>query len=1047
MTKKWKCLWLFSLLLITTVMQAQTRKIKGKIVDEDQLPLPGVHINIQGKNRATFTDIDGLFEIDAEQRDVIEVKMIGFETVLTTVNGQVNYDIQLKQITDELDELIVVTYGREKKEISLGSNVQINAEQIEKRPNTNVIKSLEGASAGVQTRTGSGQPGSGVTVQIRGTSSYNLSNAPLYIVDGAVFTGSTSDINPDDVASLNILKDAASTSLYGSAASNGVVLITTKKGKKGAPPVFNFTTSTGVVNRGIPEYKRVNAQDYYELNWIALRNGARQSNPNATTEQINEFASNNLFGILQNNIYNVPNNEIVINGQLNPNAVALYDDFNWQKHLQQTGIIRIYNLNYAGATENSNYYASIGYNNEQGYAIKTDFERYSARLNVDTQVTPWLKVGSNLNAVQTSSNQLVSGGSSYINSFYFSRNIGPIYSPYLYDAQGNQQFNSAGDPLFDGIETRGRASSANPGRNVLQEIMLNHNWRTTSTINARFLAEFKLLEHLKFTSNVTYDLQDYEYKTYWNKEIGDGFGTAALSSDMSLTKSITSNQILEFNKNWDQHNLNIIGGHESMEMVINDDYRRKTGEVVSGIYEFSNYLTTTSNIGYSYALAKESYFSRLNYDYANKYIFSSSLRHDKSSRFDVRKNSGTFWSVAAGWNIHRELFFVESENINQLKLRTSYGQVGNDGGIGNQPGYNVNLNLYNVGSYNNILEGGILLSQIGNENLGWESNNQYDVALDFSLLKNRLSGTFEYYNRQTKNMIFAVPKPGSSGNTSIYENIGTLANRGFELSLSLKVVDNKDFKWNLNANATTFTNKMIKMPDGQDEIISGTKRLAVGQSVYDYWLRKWYGVDASNGNPLYFQDPEIDDTASTVTIDDVKYTSNQLDAEYGYAGTANPDVYGSFTNHFEYKGFYLTTMFTYQIGGLTYDSNYATLMQPYPEGNALHVDMKNAWQNPGDITDIPLMTYNNIPAIYAASSRWLVSSDYITFRQANIGYTFDKDQVAKFGATKVNVYLSGENLISWTKRYGMEPADTFTGVPSDRFTPSRVITLGLNASF
>ncbi|UYW01534.1 TonB-dependent receptor [Flavobacterium agricola] len=1035
------------MLLLVQVGFAQQKQITGTVQEADGFPLPGASVVIKGTTEGTSTDMDGNFHLSAKAGDVLTISFLGFETQSITVGAASNYKVVMREASNQMDEIIVTTYGTQKKETSLGSNSVIKAEALEQRPIINVEKALDGASPGVLVSTGSGQPGSGLNVQIRGASSANLSNSPLYIVDGAIYTGSLSDINSDDVETINILKDAASTSLYGSAAANGVVLITTKKGKAGQKGRFNFSTSTGIVSKGIPEYNRVGAQDYYEMNWNALKNYA-QYYGGYTVADANAYATRNLYGEVANNIYNVPNNQIVIDGQLNPDAEMLYNDFNWEKYLQRKGISRTYNLNYSGGTDKSNFYASFGYNNEQGYVIKSDFERYTGRVSADSQVTDWLKLGTNMSASLTNSNQAEDGGgSSYVNPFYSARFMGPIYSPFVYNAQGVLQYDALGNVMYENGSVRDRGTSAGRGRNVLQETLLNNRKRETNSVNTRYFVEVKLLEGLKFTSNVSYDVQNYGFTSYGNKIIGDAQGTGALAVTNQKTSANTFNQILDYTFAFDKNHFNVIAGHESFERNIDYAYTRKTNEVVADNYILSNFIVTTSNTGYKIGLRKESYFGRVNYDYDNKYLVSASIRRDQSSRFASDKNKGTFWSAAAGWNMHLEDFLADSNVINQLKLRASYGQVGNDGGITSAPGYFADLTTYNLGGFYNGAEAGIFLDYIGNPDLTWESNNQFDVAAEFSLFNHRLTGSVEYFNRKTVDMIFASPLPGSSGFTSVYRNVGDMSNRGFELGATVGIIRNDNFKWDFTLNATTFKNEMVRMPEGQEEIINGTKKLSKGHSIYDYWLRRWYGVDPSDGKPLYYQDPETADASTTRYINGERVTTNQSLAEYGYEGTANPDVYGSFVNNFEYKGFYLNVLVTYQLGGKTYDSNYAGLMSPRPQGNALHSDMKNAWKQPGDITDVPLMTLDNTAAITAASSRWLVSSDYISLRNATFGYNFSKEFVSKFKANGLRVYASAENIYSWTKRAGLEPAQSFNGTTSYRYTPSRIVSFGLNVSF
>ncbi len=361
----------------------------------------------------------------------------------------------------DIEEVVVVAYGKQKKETFVGSNVSISAEQIADRPLANVSKALDGIGAGVQVSTASGQPGSGITVRVRGLSSLALSNAPLYIVDGAIYTGGLSDLDPNDIASLSVLKDAASTSLYGASAANGVVMITTKSGRKGRSK-FEFSTSTGFVDRAYKEYETVGTGDYYVAQWRALYNGnlvPTTSNPNPTPASASAYASNQLIPRLLNNVYNVPNNQVVIDGVLNPNASLLYDDFDWNKYIQRTGLIQKYAVNYGGGDERTTYYASLGYNKEQGYVIRSEMERYNMRVDVNSKVTNWLKLGGNISGSRvTTLNANSSGTSSYINPFYIARTMAPIYSPYYYDANGQRVKDSTGEWIYDGLITSGLAN-------------------------------------------------------------------------------------------------------------------------------------------------------------------------------------------------------------------------------------------------------------------------------------------------------------------------------------------------------------------------------------------------------------------------------------------------------------------------------------------------------------------------------------------------------------------------------------------------------------
>lgn len=1043
MRKKITSLSLLTFLGFASLSYAQT---KGIVNDSDGFPEADVQISVKGSNKVSYTNENGEFDIDAKVGEVLIIN--GKEYIVSSNNLGV---IKAKpNETVDLQETVVTAFGVQKKETVVGSVGTIKAEDIENRPLSNVAKALDGSVSGVQVSTGSGQPGSGLSVQVRGVGSYNLSSSPLYVVDGVIYTGSLQDLNPNDIESLTVLKDAASTSLYGASAANGVVMITTKKGKKGKSGTFRLSTNNGIVSRGTQEYSRLGAGDYYVATWESMRNGYMASNPSKTLAEANAYASTNLItNNLKNNIYGVANDQVVVDGKLTTSD-ALYDDFNWQDYITRTGSFQKYDFDYSGGTENTTYFAGFGYNKEEGYVIKSDFERYNARVNVDSQVTDWLKLGTNLTGSLVKSNQAdSSGGSSYINPFYFTRAIGPIYSPYLYDSNGQRVYDSDGNAVYDGNESRGRGSSASSGRNVLQETLLNNSVQNTNSINSRFNAEVKLAKGLTFTSNLGYDVRNYTFKEYANATIGDYAGKGGLSNTTYKYQGLTFNQIFNYKKSFGLHNFDAILGHESFERKVDYSSVTKEKETIAGIYEMSNFLTTTANEGYNYVIRKEGYFARLNYDYNNKYMLSGSVRLDKSSRFSSENNQGVFWSAGAGWNIHKEDFLRDSSIVNELKLRASYGQVGNDGGVDEEPGYQADLNLYNLG-YNNGTESGILFGQQGNKDLTWETKNQFDVGLDFGLFNNRISGSIEYYLQDVNDMIFAVPVPNSAGvpGNSVYQNIGKMRNQGLELSLNFGIVRNEKFSWNLGLIAASNKNEMIKMANGaNDAIISGTKRIAEGQSLYDFWLRQWYGVDSSDGAALYVQDSSKADDANTRTVNGTKVTTNYANAQYAYSGSALPDVYGSITNNFKLGNFDASIMLNYQLGGKTYDSNYATLMSSYPQGQAIHTDMLRAWKNPGVVTDVPIMSTANTTNASAASTRWLVSSDYLSIRTVQFGYTFNRKNLETVGLSNLRIYVSGENLYSWTARAGLEPAQSFDGTTTYRYTPSRTVSVGLNVSF
>lgn len=977
----------------------------------------------------------------------IKVRLIGVAVLFylgQNVSAQQTQD-SIKET--KIEEVTVVAYGKQKKETVVGSNVQISAKDFEQRAITNVSSVVEGAAPGIQVVAGSGQPGTSASIRIRGFSSVNASNSPLYVVDGVIFNGNIASINPNDIASVNVLKDAASTSLYGSSAANGVILITTKKGRSGRD-VINFSMSTGVTVRGIPEYELINADQYYPVIWQSIRNGYLSSNPTKTLAEGNAYASANLIPVLKNNIYsNVADNMIVVNGVLAPNAVKKYDDFDWQKDLFKTGFRQNYDLSYSGGTAKTTYFASLGYLNETGYLAKSDYERFSARVNADSQFRDYWKVGINLFGSNTTANNSIDGAdnnSSLINPYYFTRRMGPIYSPYLHNPDGSQVVDAFGNPMYDYESTR--AAGAYTGRNAIIENLLNRDYTKGYSVNSRVYTEFKFWDNFTFTMNAGFDTRNTYRKSYTNNIVGDSQGKGAASRTNGNTESLTFNQLLNYDKKVGDHSFGVLVGHENNKYKYDYFYGRRESQVATDNDDLINFITTTDLTSTQDLYNKEAYFSRFNYNFAEKYLLSASFRRDASSRFAEDKRWENFYSVGAGWRINKESFAQNWNWLNELKLRGSYGEVGNDNGIG----YYAYQSVFNLGN-NNVSEGGLVFGVQADPNVTWETNKQLDFGLEFSVLKNRISGSLEYYDRQTDDLLFDVPVPFSSGypQASVVRNVGTLSNKGIEASLTLGIVRSQDFGWDLTLNASTLKNEILKMPAGQPEIINGSKKLSVGSSIYDFFLNQWYGVDPANGDGLFILKDELvgTTTAANRELNGTWVTTSAANARRDYVGTAIPDLFGSINNVFRFKNWSLQSLLTYQIGGKIYDLNYSQLMSGYAEGISLHKDILTAWQNPGDITDVPKLSSTMAAQYNQGSSRWLVDADYIALRSSTLTYNFKEPFIHAMGLTSARIYLSGENLIAVTKRKGMEPQENFNGTVTNRYTPARIFSIGANVSF
>ncbi|KEQ31489.1 hypothetical protein N180_10910 [Pedobacter antarcticus 4BY] len=1059
MKKKLLNFLVLSLLCLSTAF-AQNKNVKGRIIGaEDGLSIPGVSVKVKGTTIGAQTDGDGNFTIGpVTPTSVLVFSALGYGTAEQAVGTRTQINATLKEDSKALEEVVInVAYGTSKKEAITGAVAQINKGDLELRPLTNVNNALAGASAGVVSTASSGQPGASGSIRIRGFGSINASNTPLYVVDGAPYDGDISNINMNDVQNISILKDASASALYGSRAANGVVIITTVKGKQGGDQL-NLNLTQGVSSRGMAEYDRVNAFQYYPLAFQAYRNSLVYplSGTPLTPGAADTKASAETFKNLGYNPFNVPNDQVINgSGQMNQNAKLAYDDFDWIEPLKRVGKRTDMNMNYSGATEKSDYLLSLGYLNDKGYVEKSDFTRFTGRVNVNANPLKWFKTGLNISGNVTESNvanglgtAAGTGSTSYNNVFFFARNIGPIYPVYRHDASGAFELDNNGNKIYDIGALR--PSGASNGRHVVQETDLNYNLFKRNTVSARTYGEITFLKDFKFTQKINVDISNTDRSSYDNNIVGDGAPAGRATLTGITQTSLTATQVLSYNKTVNDHGFDFIAGHETYKFKYDYLTGSKNSQVLDGNTELVNFSTISNLNSYKDKYTLESYFTQLNYNYQGKYFLNGSFRRDGSSKFAPDSRWGNFFSIGASWLVSQETFMKDVEWVNYLKLRGSYGSVGNDrlldaDGLETYYNYKAYYNLNN----NNAQEGGLLLNSLATPNLKWETNYSKDIAVEYSLFKNRLRGTFEVFDRRSGNLLFNVPLPVSNGIPTIATNIGEMYNKGIEIEIGGDLIKTKNFKWDANINWTTVKNKITKMPEESPTIIDGTKRLAVGQSRYDFWLKKWAGVDPTDGSSLYVRDTDIPSSkpSENRTIDGKEYTTNINNAEFGYNGSAIPDFSGAITNTFKYKDFQFSFMMNYQVGGKIYDGAYRGLMAYASYGGALHSDALNAWKNAGDVTDVPRLDVGSSTNNNGQSDRWLIDASYLALRSASLSYTLPKSFISKADLKNARVYLSGENLAIFSKRKGLDPSYSYTGVSSNAYSPTRTISLGLNVSF
>ncbi|WP_375436388.1 SusC/RagA family TonB-linked outer membrane protein [uncultured Hymenobacter sp.] len=1031
----------------STQAWAQSKAITGRVTDAlTGEGMPGVTVHLKETSTAAPTDEKGNYSITVPASGgTLVFTFIGYTNKEVVIGSQSTLNVSLASDAKSLSEVVVVAYGTADPATFTGSVAQIGAEKLSQRPVTTITSAIAGQAPGVQVSGGSGQPGSGPDIRIRGFSSVNYANDPLYVVDGVPYTAGLSNLNTEDIASISILKDAASTALYGSRATNGVVMITTKKGKKDRVQV-NLRALQGVSSRAVPEYERVNAYEYYPLMWEAYRNSLVSNT--VTNAQASQRATADIKGLLGYNPFNVPNNQIVSpDGTLNPEAQLLWgDDLDWEKALTRDGSRSDYTVSFNGGSEKSDYYVSLGYLNEKGYLTRSDFERFSGRMNVNTNLTKWFKAGVNMNYTLSNSNQASTGSSTgFVNPFFFSRGVGPIYPIYQHDpTTGEYVLDANGQKVYDlGGSSPTMTRPVYPGRHIVAETEFNDFLFRRNVLGGRAYGEITFLKDFKLTANFAADITNYEEQTYENTLVGDGAPAGRAGRVLYNLTSITANQLLNYSKTLAEvHTVDFLLGHENYSR--NRDYLSgsKSGEVVADNTELQNFGTTNSFNTYLQEHKIESYFGRANYTFNDKYTLTGSYRRDGSSRFYEDVRWGSFWSVGASWRLDKETFFTKPTWVDMVKLRSSYGQVGNEN-LENLDGNNYYAwqALYTLGQ-NNAAEPGFSQATLGNRGLIWEKNNSFDAGIEFALFDNRLIGSAEYFKRTSEDLLFEVQLPLSSGVANRIENIGAMYNQGIELRLAGDVIKTSAFTWNLDVNWTTFKNEITRLPYA--ELVSDTKKLKVGEDLQAFWLREYNGVDPENGNALYRAITYNEANSKIVGSDTLTWNANN--ARYHYAGSAIPKFSGGFTNTFTYKDFTLSALVTYSVGGKFYDGQYATLMNHGTYGGAMHEDMLNRWQNPGDITNVPRLQVGNTANLAAASDRWLVDASYLNFRSVSLGYNIPASLSTKLKLRNVNFFATGENLALISKRKGMNVAQTFSGTTSAVYVPSRVLSLGVNLS-
>lgn len=1068
-------------------------EISGVVVaQEDQSPVIGAAVKVVGTNIGTITNTDGQFKLTCpKDKHTLRITYIGM--VPKEVTAKKNMRIELESEDKQLDEVVVVAYGTQKKTTLTGSIQEVKSEAIEVRPVSSVASALEGTVSGIQVNSSYGVPGSDPSIRIRGVGTVNGNTSPLYVIDGVPFGGNISDLNPADIESMSVLKDAASAALYGNRASNGVILITTKKGKSGRLNI-SLDIKQGTYSRGIPEYDLLDARDWMEMEWLNMKNYRMSAGDDAATAA--DYASKNLItDRLYLNIFNKADDALFTSdGKLVSDAQmkgTYAEDLDWYDATVRNGYRQEYNFSANGANEKADYLLSLGYLDENGYIQNAGFDRISARVSANIRPKKWFRSGINLSAThQNYESTYGTGSSGYTNVFMYCRNISPIYpihlhdintGEYILDANGNKQYDGGSYTDADGVTQLTRNQYAD--RHVIWENEVNEDKTVRNTINGTAYADFILPYNFTFTLKGNLNVRNSTENAYNSAEIGDGKGNNGRGNREEYRyKNYTFQQQLHWAKEFGVHSIDALIGHENYKYTYNYLYGYKTNQVFEGKNNLRNFTEITSLYDYNVNYRTESYLGRVRYGYSDRYNAEFSFRRDGSSRFAKSSRWGNFWSIGANWIVSSEEFMKKVEWVNFLKLRADYGEVGNDAGSG----YYGYMSLYS--STQNANEGAYWISQLPNEDLRWETGQSWGIGVDARLFK-RWNISMEYFDKRNKDLLFDVYQPLSAGATStssaesvITQNIGTIANRGFEISTDVDVYRNKDWKVNFVANATFLKNKVLKLPDqNKDGIVDGTKKIMEGKDRYAFYVYTWEGINTANGYSLYkFNDEDYFFTLDGTTYgneEGTEITGTNLDAvvvingtpysyitSYGkkeFHGSAMPKVYGSFGLNVTWKSLTFSTLFTYQLGGKIMDTVYSGLLTTSGSPNALHKDVQNSWryenrteENAIDPDGTPVLNSNPVinggsitANLNSTSSRFLTSASYLVLKNINIAYQLPKAWVHKIDLESVTLSATCENLFTKTARKGMNPQYSFAGTQSNSFTTPRVFTVGLNVKF
>ncbi|MGJ8659912.1 MAG: SusC/RagA family TonB-linked outer membrane protein [Cellulophaga fucicola] len=1059
-----KVTWILTplLVMLMSFSYAQEKTITGSVTDQDGLPLPGVSVLVVGTAIGTQSDFDGNYTISAKVGQVLRYSYIGQKTTDRTVGVSSTINLQMEEDAEALEEVVVTAYGVQKKESLTGSIAEIKSEEIAKVASGNAVTGLTGKVSGVQIFSNSGQPGTAPTVRFRGIGSLNGSSAPLYVVDGVPYNESITSLNPNDIESISFLKDAAAAALYGNRGANGVIIVTTKKGKAGKVSV-TLDVRTSFTSRATKDYDVFDdAGEYLEAYHKMLKNNDIVENgTDVATAGLN--ASTNLFDGPQGLVYNPFGGDRAT--VIDPNTGKLRSGnqlwtSDWEDELfnDGSGIQTLY-ASIAGGTEKATYFFSVGNEDNTGYNVNTGFKRLTLNMNLSSQVSDNIRLGMSANYANREQTGTLTNN--ITGNFAWVRNIAPIYPVFAVDhATGATVLDEKGNPLWDWADvtspnaTAGRPFNGFSNPHALQTLNVNKSVRDNLT--SRAFAEIKFLKDFTFTYNFGLDLAFYNTTNYTNKIVGSSASSdvnGRLSEQFGRGTTYTNQQLLGWKKTIaDDHHLDILLGHENSDYNFKFLDANKKNQFISNDISASLFAENdgAGNVtGGPTEYLLEGFFARMLYDFDNKYYINGSFRRDGSSVFSEDNRWGNFWGAGVAWRISKESFMDNVDWISELKLKSSIGQQGND-----YVGYPDNTAVRNYAPYldqwdvtTDGEEFNLSKTVLGNKDLKWETSTNFNAGFELNMFDNRLRIESEYFQRKITDLIFNRPLPNSSGLPSIPENVMDMQNVGVEASIAYDIIRSKNLNWTVDLNATHYKNEITKLAPGRDFIDPGTVyRWEKGSSAFDYYIRDFVGVNPTNGNAIWYTSSEFEADGTTPIINN-QTEDYSVASETNLGKSALPDVNGGFTSSLTYKNLDFSFALSYQFGGYAFDAIYNDAFGG-GIGENLSRDFYKTWTYDNTTASLPRVIDGS--RNYNTSDLLLEKSDFISLNDVSIGYTLPNDVVEKIGLSKVRIYGLGNNLALWTAsgRDGFDPRASVTGGNNSvRYATLKTFSLGLNVNF